>query len=114
VKNTQSTAVVVHPLNNQQCFWYTCEKINSKAQIISNNQIDLVGPADNNDKPWHQCEQQASHLPCVTTIIRTQGNYNEQKCGLAPLNVIGDQFQQSLTTLASAETSCICIKYGCD
>jgi hypothetical protein len=68
-KEAQCLAMIVELFYDFNSLVNTLQEINSELQVIANDQIHLMHPAEEYDEPRHANKEKLSHFPSITSII---------------------------------------------
>src|SRR6266478_937978 len=89
-KQLQHTTVIVHPLDYCQSLWDTTLERKPQSEVITNDEVDLMCPAKDNDKPWHQPKKQMPHPACISTIVGACSNNLNAICLFTPFDIFNN------------------------
>jgi hypothetical protein len=112
MKEAEGRAVIIKPFNNFHSLFDATHEVDSKLQVIANNEIHLMRPAKQNYEPDHTNKQQPPHSPTVSTIVSAPCNNDDSVLRLHELNIFKHKAQQKSPVFCSAETSRVCIRYA--
>jgi hypothetical protein len=98
-KEAKGSAMVVEPFHNFNSLINALQEIDSELQVIANNQIHLMCPAEKDDEPWHTSKQKPPHFPSIATIICAPCNYDDTVFCLNELDVVEYKAKQKFSTL---------------
>src|SRR5450756_731712 len=76
-KEAKCSAMIVEPFHNFDGLINALQEIDSELQVIADNQIHLMCPAEKDDEPWHTKKQKPSHFPSISPIIGAPCNYDD-------------------------------------